>query len=178
MCFCAESSLCSSDGSGLQIQTSNQSEKTILTLSPHDKNLKLVFILPGVTSPTVFGVSGPPGGTVGSPGPKRTSSGTGNTLKVSVLFSFTSTRRNNRAAFSFPFASCSVGWRVPSEDWVKEKPTDRKSPQSEPGGGTTGPMWPRPSLGTRRRCVNKHWTSQDGGQLATFCKLKPKCLCA
>ncbi|XP_032412006.1 kalirin-like isoform X2 [Xiphophorus hellerii] len=54
-----ESSLCSSDGSGLQIQTSNQS----------------------VTSPTVFGVSGPPGGTVGSPGPKRTSSGTGNTLK-------------------------------------------------------------------------------------------------
>uniref|UniRef100_A0A087XMU9 Kalirin RhoGEF kinase b n=1 Tax=Poecilia formosa TaxID=48698 RepID=A0A087XMU9_POEFO len=36
---------------------------------------------PGVTSPTVFGVSGTPGGSVGSPGPKRTSSGTGNTLK-------------------------------------------------------------------------------------------------
>ncbi|MEQ2194184.1 hypothetical protein XENOCAPTIV_025034 [Xenoophorus captivus] len=36
----------------------------------------------GATSPTVYGVSGPPGGAVGSPGPKRTASGTGNTLKA------------------------------------------------------------------------------------------------
>ncbi|XP_015250189.1 PREDICTED: kalirin-like [Cyprinodon variegatus] len=54
-----ESSLYGSDGSGLQIQTSNQS----------------------VTSPTVGGVGGPAGGAAGSPGPKRTGSGTGNTLK-------------------------------------------------------------------------------------------------
>lgn len=35
----------------------------------------------GATSPTVFGVGGAPGGAVGSPGPKRSGSGTGNTLK-------------------------------------------------------------------------------------------------
>lgn len=36
----------------------------------------------GATSPTVYGVGGPPGGAVGSPGQKRSVSGTGNTLKV------------------------------------------------------------------------------------------------
>ncbi|XP_058474523.1 kalirin-like isoform X1 [Solea solea] len=35
----------------------------------------------GVSSPTVCGVGGAPGGAVGSPGPKRSGSGTGNTLK-------------------------------------------------------------------------------------------------
>ncbi|KAK2857154.1 hypothetical protein Q5P01_005889 [Channa striata] len=54
-----EPSLFGSEGSGLQTQTANQS----------------------ATSPTVFGVSGGPGGAVGSPGAKRSSSGTGNTLK-------------------------------------------------------------------------------------------------
>lgn len=51
-------SVFSSDGSGLS-QT-----------SPHTP-----------TSPTVYGVGSPPGGAVGSPGPKRSGSGTGNTLK-------------------------------------------------------------------------------------------------
>ncbi|KAF7651544.1 hypothetical protein LDENG_00109230 [Lucifuga dentata] len=36
---------------------------------------------PGVTFPTVYGVGGVPGGAAGSPGPKRSGSGTGNTLK-------------------------------------------------------------------------------------------------
>lgn len=36
----------------------------------------------GATSPTVYGAGGPPGGAVGSPGQKRSVSGTGNTLKV------------------------------------------------------------------------------------------------
>ncbi|XP_036946668.1 kalirin-like isoform X1 [Acanthopagrus latus] len=53
-----ESGLYSSDGPGLQTQTSQSA-----------------------TSPTVFGVGAAPGGAVGSPGPKRTVSGTGNTLK-------------------------------------------------------------------------------------------------
>lgn len=42
----------------------------------------LLLFLSGVTSATVYGVGGGPGGAVGSPGPKRTVSGTGNTLKV------------------------------------------------------------------------------------------------
>uniref|UniRef100_A0A8C6TYD1 DH domain-containing protein n=1 Tax=Neogobius melanostomus TaxID=47308 RepID=A0A8C6TYD1_9GOBI len=54
----SKDSVFSSDGSGLS-QT-----------SPHTP-----------TSPTVYGVGGPPGGAVGSPGPKRSGSGTGNTLK-------------------------------------------------------------------------------------------------
>ncbi|XP_072305966.1 kalirin-like [Eucyclogobius newberryi] len=51
-------SVFSSDGSGL------------IHSSPHTP-----------TSPTVFGVGSPAGGAVGSPGPKRSGSGTGNTLK-------------------------------------------------------------------------------------------------
>ncbi|KAM9767056.1 LOW QUALITY PROTEIN: kalirin RhoGEF kinase b [Menidia menidia] len=54
-----ESAQNSCDVSGLQTQTSSQS----------------------ATSPTVCGAGGPPGGPVGSPGPKRSGSGTGNTLK-------------------------------------------------------------------------------------------------
>ncbi|XP_055358120.1 kalirin-like isoform X2 [Betta splendens] len=48
-----------SEGSALQTQTSSQS----------------------ATSPTVYGVTGALGGSTGSPGPKRSGSGTGNTLK-------------------------------------------------------------------------------------------------
>ncbi|XP_078799440.1 kalirin isoform X3 [Oryzias latipes] len=54
-----DSSLFSSEGSGLPTQTSSQS----------------------ATSPTVGGPGGAPVGAVGSPGPKRSGSGTGNTLK-------------------------------------------------------------------------------------------------
>lgn len=42
------------------------------------------LISSGATSPTVYGVGGPPGGAVGSPGQKRSVSGTGNTLKVNT----------------------------------------------------------------------------------------------
>lgn len=42
------------------------------------------FPLSGATSPTVCGVGGAPGGAVGSPGQKRSVSGTGNTLKVTI----------------------------------------------------------------------------------------------
>ncbi|XP_045908031.1 kalirin-like [Micropterus dolomieu] len=54
-----ESSLYGSEGSGPQTQSPSQS----------------------ATSPTVYGVGGAPGGAVGSPGSKRSVSGTGNTLK-------------------------------------------------------------------------------------------------
>lgn len=54
-----ESSLYGSEGSGPQTQLPSQS----------------------ATSPTVYGVGGAPGGAVGSPGSKRSVSGTGNTLK-------------------------------------------------------------------------------------------------
>ncbi|XP_028324438.1 kalirin RhoGEF kinase b isoform X2 [Gouania willdenowi] len=43
--------------------------------------LQTASITQSVTSPSVFGVGGAPGGAVGSPGPKRSGSGTGNTLK-------------------------------------------------------------------------------------------------
>lgn len=42
------------------------------------------FLHSGATSPTVYGIGGALGGTVGSPGPKRSGSGTGNTLKVTA----------------------------------------------------------------------------------------------
>lgn len=76
---------------GLQNQTS-QSETIILTEVTHLVRVqppKAVFFSDdastfssGATSPTVYGVGGPPGGAVGSPGQKRSVSGTGNTLKV------------------------------------------------------------------------------------------------
>ncbi|KAL7369970.1 hypothetical protein ABVT39_014719 [Epinephelus coioides] len=52
-----DSALYGSEGSGLQITAQS------------------------ATSPTVYGVGGAPGGAAGSPGPKRSGSGTGNTLK-------------------------------------------------------------------------------------------------
>ncbi|TMS01039.1 Kalirin [Larimichthys crocea] len=57
----ADSGLYGSEGAGLQTQTSQSA-----------------------TSPTVYGVGGAPGGAVGSPGTKRSVSGTGNTLKVTA----------------------------------------------------------------------------------------------
>lgn len=60
----------------------------LLTLSRYSHQKQFFFsddastFSSGATSPTVYGVGGPPGGAVGSPGQKRSVSGTGNTLKV------------------------------------------------------------------------------------------------
>lgn len=86
VCVSADSGIYSIEG--LQNQTS-QSETTIMTDSPSPgTSVKVALVSDvstfpsGATSPTVYGAGGPPGGAVGSPGQKRSVSGTGNTLKV------------------------------------------------------------------------------------------------
>lgn len=67
------------------------SERTMTSLTP-----VVAPPLSGATSPTVYGVGGGPGGAVGSPGPKRSGSGTGNTLKVMAEPHSTPVSRSNR----------------------------------------------------------------------------------
>lgn len=90
-CVSADSGVYSIEG--LQNQTT-QSETSIIIESTHLFQVepsKYGFvsystrhISSGATSPTVYGVGAPPGGAVGSPGQKRSVSGTGNTLKVTT----------------------------------------------------------------------------------------------
>lgn len=85
-----EPSLYGSEGSGLQTHTTSQSETMISAefthryVLLHSSNTPVYLPHSGATSPTVYGISGALGGTVGSPGPKRSGSGTGNTLKVTA----------------------------------------------------------------------------------------------
>ncbi|AWO95656.1 hypothetical protein SMAX5B_015273 [Scophthalmus maximus] len=68
---CSTSSTCTTTSSSCNSSTATSSSNSSSTVSAGK----------GATSPTVYGMGGAPGGAVGSPGPKRSGSGTGNTLK-------------------------------------------------------------------------------------------------
>ncbi|XP_047432143.1 kalirin-like isoform X2 [Mugil cephalus] len=86
-CTTTSSSSCNSSSTTTTTTSSSSSSSSSSTVSGRDSSLYssdgscLQSVSQGAVSPVVYGVGGPPGGAAGSPGPKRSGSGTGNTLK-------------------------------------------------------------------------------------------------